>query len=307
MLSNALRTACRLCLLITALWLALPVRAGESPTFRKVRDTGILTLGYRVASPPFSYLDARRKPIGYTMDICNRVVDAVREQLGLPGLEVKLIAVTSATRLPLVANGAVDMECGITTNTAERQKSAAFSITTFVAESRILSKKALPMQTLDDLRGRLVATTLATTSILYLSGVNQARSLDMKIMAGFDDNEAFAMLQSDRAVAFVMDDVLLRSLLTTAPDAADYVISDLPLTVEPYGIVLPRGDAAFKQLVDGVIMKLFRSGEIYAIYKRWFQWPIPPKGSNLQLPMSASLERVIQHPTDASDPAVYLH
>ncbi|HSI51446.1 MAG TPA: transporter substrate-binding domain-containing protein [Ideonella sp.] len=278
---------------------------GDSPTLRKIRDAGVITLGHRVASAPFSYLDGKRQPIGYSMDICQKVVDAVRVRLQMPDLEVRPIVVSSATRIPLVANGTVDLECGITTNTAERGKSVSFSVTTFVAASRLLARKSAHVQTLDDLRGKPVVSTLATTSLIFLNAVNQSRGLDMKILAGLDDIEAFRLLTNGRAVAYAMDDVLLHSMLADAPDAASYLIANDALTTEPYAIGLKRDDPVFKQLVDGVIVELFKSGEIQGIYRKWFESPIPPKGTNLNLPMSDSLKRVIQHPTDASDPRLY--
>jgi glutamate/aspartate transport system substrate-binding protein len=232
-------------------------------------------------------------------------VDAVRDRLGLPDLDVKLVAVSSATRMPLVANGTIDLECGVTTNTSERQKTQAFSVTTFVAASRLLAKKESEIRTLDDLRGKPVASTIATTSIRYLNSVNEARRLDMRILAGQDDTDAFQMVQTDRAVAFAMDDVLLKSLIASSANPGDYSVSDEALSVEPYGIGLPHNDAGFKQLVDSVLVDLYRSGEIHAIYRKWFQSPIPPKGINLQLPMSEPLKRAIARPTDSPDPQVY--
>ncbi|MFZ2989792.1 amino acid ABC transporter substrate-binding protein [Ideonella sp.] len=277
----------------------------DSPTLRKIRDAGVITLGHRVASAPFSYLDGRRRPIGYTLDLCQRVVDAVRLRLALPDLEVRLMAVSSATRLPLVANGTVDLECGVTTNTAERAKSVAFSVTTFVAASRLLTRRETAIRTVDDLRGKPVASTLATTSIQFLHAVNQARGLDIQILAGLDDIEAFRMVGTGRAVAYAMDDVLLHSLIAAAPDGADYRVADEALTTEPYAIGMKRDDPVFKRLVDQVIVDLYRSGEIHAIYRRWFESPLPESGINLQLPMSATLKRVVQSPTDASDPRLY--
>lgn len=277
----------------------------ESPTLRKIRDTGLITLGYRTNSPPFSFLDARRVPVGYSLDLCERVVDAVKRRLALPDLEVRTVPVGSATRMPLVANGSVDLECGITTNTAERQKLVAFSVTTFVAGSKLLSRRSSGIRTVDDLQGRTVVSTLATTSIQYLHALNQARDLDMRILAGQDDVEAFRMVSTGRAVAYAMDDVLLLSLLSTAPDAADFVIADEPLTREPYGIPMRRGDPVFKKLVDDVLTDLYRRGEIMQIYRRWFQSPVGPRGVNLQLPMSESLQRAIRYPTDSPDPATY--
>lgn len=284
-----------------------PCRAAEldSPTIRKIRTTGVITLGHRVGSVPFSYLDSQLEPVGYSMDLCHRVVSDIKARLGLNDLEVKLIAVSSATRLPLVANGTVDLECGVTTNTAERQKSQTFSVTTFVAASRLLSKKSSGIGSLDDLRGKPVASTIGTTSIQMLHAANETRGYDMKILADLDDADGFRMVTTDRAVAFAMDDVLLRGLLATVRNSNEYEISDEALSIEPYGIGMKRDDPVFKQLVDGVIISLFRSGEIQTIYRRWFMSPIPPKGVNLQMPMSRALERVIQAPTDSPDPTHY--
>lgn len=280
-------------------------QADDSPTLRKIRDTGVIVVGYRVASAPFSYLDAKLQPIGYSIELCNRVVEAVRKRLELPDLERKLIAVSSATRMPLVANGSVDLECGITTNTAERQKTQAFSLTTFVAESRLLSKRNADIRGLEDLRGKPVASTIATTSIQFLHALNQSRKLEMKILVGLDDKDSFRLVQTDRAVAYAMDDVLLRSALAGVNNPQDYVISDEAYSVEPYAIGLPKDDAPFKQLVDGVLAELYKRGEIHAIYQRWFQAAIPPKGINLQLPMNEAFKRVIAKPSDSPDPAHY--
>jgi glutamate/aspartate transport system substrate-binding protein len=303
-------------------WLGLPVMVGlaaalpgalgarepdalDSPVLRKVRDTGVIVLGHRINSVPFSYLDTNRRPVGYSIELCERVVDAVRRRLGLRELEIKRVAVTSATRLPLVANGSIDMECGVTTNTAERQKSQAFSVTTFVAASRLLTRRDSGIQSLEDLRGKVVASTIATTSIRYLASVNDSLGLGMRIVAGQDDVDAFHLVQTGQAAAFAMDDVLLRSLLAAAADRDDYSISADALSVEPYGIGLPRGDAVFKRLVDEVLVGLYRSGEIHDIYQRWFLQRVPGRGLNLNLPMSEPLRRAIARPTDDPDPQRY--
>ncbi|WP_428507925.1 amino acid ABC transporter substrate-binding protein [Roseateles sp.] len=286
----------------------LTARAAESmnsPTLRKIRDTGVIVLGYRVASAPFSYLDADLKPVGYSIELCERVVQAVRARLQLPELEAKMVSVSSATRMPMVANGSVDLECGITTHTAERQRIQAFSLTTFVAETRLLSKRQRPIRSLDELRGLPVASTIATTSIQFLHQVNQTRELDMKILVGQDDKDAFRLLQTGRAVAYAMDDVLLRTWLAGSGRPQDYLISEASFSIEPYALGLAQGDPGFKQLVDEALRALFRSGEIRAVYQRWFESPLPGSGLNLRLPMSPAFLRLIEQPSDSPDPGQY--
>lgn len=287
-------------------WAASAAPTPDSPTLQRIRDTGVIVLGYRATSPPFSYLDSRLKPIGYSIELCERVIQAVRKQLALDELEVKRVPVSSATRMPLVANGTLDLECGVTTHTAERARNQAFSVTTFVAETKLLSRRSsAPLQEVEDLRGKVVVSTIGTTSIQHLHAVNSRQGLDMRILLGQDDQEAFRILQSGRAQAFMMDDVLLASLVAEAPDGAEYRMSTQALTVEPYAIGLPPRDPGFKRLVDAELAALYRSGEIQTIYRRWFESPIPPKGVNLRLPMSPAFQRVVKQPIDSPDPTQY--
>lgn len=292
---------------VAALLLAVgAARAADGPTLTRIRDTGVIVIGYRPASLPFSFLDAQLRPTGYTVELCDRIVAAVRGRLQLPDLEVRRVEVASATRLPLVINGTLDLECGITTHTAERARSQAFSLTIFVAETRLMTRGTERVQGLADLRGQAVASTIGTTSIQHLAKVNEQQALGIRILGGLDDPEGFQMLRSGRAAAFLMDDVLLRSLVAQqGPGADDYRISDQALTVEPYAIGLRRGDPQFKALVDGVLAGLYRSGEIHAIYRRWFESPLPALGLNLKLPMSAAFRRVIAQPTDSPHPERY--
>jgi len=292
---------------LLALWLgSVTAHAADGPTLARVKSTGVIVIGYRPASLPFSYLDAQLRPTGYTVELCDRIVAAVRSKLQLPDLEVRRVEVASATRMPLVINGTLDLECGITTNTAERARHQAFSLTIFVAETRLMTRSRERVQGLADLRGQTVATTIGTTSIQHLVKVNEQQALGIRILGGLDDPEGFQMLRSGRASAFLMDDVLLRSLLAQqGPGADDYRISDQALTVEPYAIGLRKNDPQFKALVDDVLAGLYRSGEIHAIYRRWFESPLPSQGLNLKLPMSAAFRRVIANPTDSPDPERY--
>ncbi|MBL8276207.1 MAG: amino acid ABC transporter substrate-binding protein [Pelomonas sp.] len=290
---------------LLSLWLGA-AQAADGPTLTRIRDTGVIVLGYRPASLPFSYLDAQLRPTGYTVELCERIVTAVRDRLQLPDLEVRRVEVASATRMPLVINGTLDLECGITTHTAERARSQAFSLTIFVAETRLMTRGGERVRSLFDLRGLPVASTIGTTSIQHLAKVNEQQGLGIRILGGLDDPEGFQMLKSGRASAFLMDDVLLRALVAQqGPGADDYRLSDQALTVEPYAIGLRRGDPQFKALVDEVLTGLYRSGEIHAIYRRWFESPLPPSGLNLKLPMSAAFRRVISNPTDSPDPERY--
>lgn len=296
----------RLLAFSAALLLGIAAHAADGPTLSRVRETGVIVIGYRPASLPFSYLDAQLRPTGYTVELCDRIVAAVRSKLQLPDLEVRRVEVASATRMPLVINGTLDLECGITTHNAERARNQAFSLTIFVAETRLLARAAERVQSLADLRGRSVASTIGTTSIQHLAKVNEQQDLGIRILGGLDDPEGFQLVRSGRAAAFLMDDVIIRAVLAQqGPSADDYRISDQPLTVEPYAIGLRKGDPQFKALVDSVLAGLYRSGEIHAIYRRWFESPLPSQGLNLKLPMSAAFRRVIANPTDSPDPERY--
>ena len=285
---------------------AMPAVAQQlTGTLAKIKDTGTITLGHRESSVPFSYYDDNQKVIGYAMDLCYGIVDAVKAELKLGKLEVKLNPVTSATRIPLIANGTVDLECGSTTNNLEREKQVAFTITHFVTANRFVSKKSSNLKTVDDLKGKTVVSTSGTTNIKQITEIGAQKHLDLNIIAAKDHAEAFLMVETDRAAAFVMDDILLYSLVATSKSPGDYVINADALSVEPYGIMLRRDDAPFKAVVDAAMTKTYKSGAINAIYEKWFQKPIPPKGINLNLPMGAAMKKVVANPTDSGDPKVY--
>ncbi len=277
----------------------------EEGTLKKIKDSGSITIGHRDASVPFSYYDDKQQPVGYAVDLCLKVADAVKAELKLPKLDVKYQLVTSANRIPLVANGTVDIECGSTTNNLEREQQVAFATTYFVTANRFVSRKALHLKTLADLRGKTVVSTAGTTNLKQITTLNSAQNLGMNIISANGHAEAFLMVETDRAAAFFMDDILLYGLVANAKTPADYVISDEAYSVEPYGIMLRKGDAAFKKVVDAAMADTYRSGEIQAIYEKWFLKPIPPKGVNLNVPMSAALKKVIATPTDSGDPKDY--
>jgi glutamate/aspartate transport system substrate-binding protein len=275
-------------------------------TLEKIRSTGVITIGHRESSTPFSYYDGNEKVVGYAMDLCYLAADAVKARLGLPKLDVKLVPVTPSGRIPSVLNGTIDMECGTTTNNIERQKVVSFSITYFVAANRFMAKKSANLRTLDDLRGKVAVSTIGSTNLKQLSELNAQRNLGLTILAAKDNGEAFRMLESDRADAFVMDDILLYSRMAHSAAPGDYTVSEDALSVEPYGIMIRRDDPAFKKVVDDAMAAVYRSGEIKRIYARWFQAPIPPNDINLNVPISAPLQRTIEHLIDSGDPAAYL-
>jgi glutamate/aspartate transport system substrate-binding protein len=239
------------------------------------------------------------------MDLCYRVADAVKTSLGLPNLEVKFVPITPSSRIPSMLSEKIDLGCDTMTNNLERQKVVTFSSTYFVAANRFLSKAAAKLRTLDDLQGRTVVSTIGSTNLRQISELNAQRHLGLTIVAAKDNFEAFRMLESDRAAAVVMDDILLYSMVANSAAPADYVVSEEALSVEPYGIMLRRDDPAFKKVADDAMSAIYRSGEIYKIYAKWFLDPVPPNGINLDVPMSASLKRVIENPSDSGDPEVY--
>src|SRR5713101_2165619 len=271
-------------------------------TLKNIKETGAITLGHRDSSIPFSYLDDNQKPIGFAMDICYKIVDAVKKELKLDKLE----PATSSTRIPLLANGTIDLECGSTTNNTERQKQIAYTNTHFLTASRYVSKKASKINSIDDLKGKSVVSTAGTTNIKQLTEANAARSLGANIIPAKDHAEAFLMVETDRAVAFVMDDILLASLVAGSKQPDAYVISaDAFSKPEPCGVMLRKDDPAFKKVVDAATAALYQSPEGQQIYDKWFMQKIPPKGLNLNSPISAELKAEFAKPSDSPDPDSY--
>ena len=274
-------------------------------TLEKIRSSGVIAIGHRESSIPFSYYDKNEKVVGYAMDLCYLVADAVKARLALPKLEVKLVPITPSLRIPSILGGKIDIACETMTNNIERQKAVAFSSTFFVAANRFVSKVTAKLRTLDDLKGRTVVSTIGSTNLKQITELNAERHLGLTILAAKDNFEAFRMLESDRAAAHFMDDILLYGSVANSAAPADYIVSDEALSVEPYGILLPPDDPAFKKVADDALAAIYRSGEINRIYAKWFQSPIPPNGANLSVPMSAALKRAIEKPTDSGDPEMY--
>ncbi|HZO42660.1 MAG TPA: amino acid ABC transporter substrate-binding protein [Methylomirabilota bacterium] len=290
---------------LSALLLAAGPVAAQEGTLKKIKETNTITLGHRDASIPFSYFDDKQQAVGYAMDLCGKIVEAVKAELKMPNLQVKLNPVTSATRIPLMANGTVDLECGSTTNNLERQKQVSFTITHFVTANRFVSKKAANLKNLNDLKGKTVVSTSGTTNIKQITELNGQQNLGITILPAKDHAESFLMVETGRAVAFFMDDILLYSLVANSKTPSEWTISSEALSVEPYGIMLRKDDPSFKKVVDDAMTKLYKSGEINTIYAKWFLQPVPPKGINLNVPMSDVFKRVVAKPTDSGDPNDY--
>ena len=285
---------------------ALTAQAQElTGTLKKIKDSGTITLGHRDTSIPFSYYDDKQQVIGYAMDICMKAVDAVKAELKMPNLKVVLNPVTSATRIPLIANGTIDLECGSTTNNVDRQKQVAFTYTYFVTANRYVAKKSSNIKTLADLKGKTVVSTSGTTNIKWLTEENAKQNMGMNILAAKDHAEAFLMVETDRAVAFFMDDILLYSLVASAKAPADFVVGSEAYSVEPYGAMMPKDDPDFAKVVNTALGTLFKSGQIMPIYDKWFLKPVPPKGINLNVPVSPQLKAAFANPSNSGDPANY--
>ena len=267
-------------------------------TMKKIKETGTITIGHRESSIPFSYLDDKQQPIGYSMDLCMKVVDAVKAELKLPNLKVALQPVTSSNRIPLLQNGTIDMECGSTTNSTQRQQQVWFGPTYFVINVTAAVKKTSGINSLADLNGKNISTTSGTTSVPLLKAYEKTKSVDVKEIYGKDHAESFLLMADDRAVAFVMDDILLAGQIANSKSPAEYKILPESLRQEPYGLMLRKDDTQFKALVDKTLGAVMKSGEIDKIYAKWFTSPIPPKGINLNFPQTQPIRDAFKNPND---------
>jgi len=239
-------------------------------TLKRIRDTGTLLIGVRDTSVPFSFIDAQKQPQGYSVDLCLRIADAIKAELKMPKLDIKFVPVTSSNRIPMLVDGKIDLECGSTTNTRDRQKQVAFAYTTFVAGIKMLAKKSSNVNSIEDLRGKSIVVTKGTTSEKMMKTMNDERVLKMKIIESGDHGESFKAVADGTAIAFPMDDVLLYGLISKAKNPDDYAVVGKYLSVEPYGIMLRKDEPAFEKIVDRALIDLFQSGEIRRIYAKWF-------------------------------------
>lgn len=273
------------------------VWAQASDTLAKIKSSGTVTLGVRESSG-LGYTLGNGKYVGFHTEMGERVLADIQKQLGLAKLDIKYQPVTSQNRIPLVVNGTVDLECGSTTNNVERQKQVQFSNNFFVVGTRLLVDKASGIKDFADLKGKTVVTTSGTTSERLLKEYNDKNQAGMSIISAKDHGEAFLMLQNGRAQAFMMDDVLLAGARAKSAEPAKWDIVGTPMSFENYGCMMRQGDADFKQLVDGALVDVYKSGEINAMYKKWFETPVPPKNVNMQFTMSDKMKALIATPND---------
>jgi glutamate/aspartate transport system substrate-binding protein len=277
---------------------SLPAQAQESATLKKITDTGSITLGHRESSIPFSYYDDKQQVIGYSHELMLKVVEGIKTSQKLPNLEIKLMPVTSSNRISLIQNGTVDIECGSTTNNLERQKQVAFSTSIFVIGTKLMTKKISGINDFADLAGKNVVTTAGTTSERLLRKMNEEKKMGMSIISAKDHGESFLTLETGRAVAFMMDDALLFGEMAKAKRPADWTVVGTAQSKEAYGCMLRKEDPGFKKLVDAALNKAMTSGEAEKIYAKWFLNPIPPKGLNLNMPLSDEVKALFKAPND---------
>ncbi|KGD83987.1 glutamate/aspartate transport system substrate-binding protein [Pantoea sp. PNA 14-12] len=269
-----------------------------SGTLKKINDSGVIVIGHRESSVPFSYYDNQQKVVGYSQAYSNAIADAIKAKLNKPDLQIKMIPITSQNRIPLLQNGTYDYECGSTTNNLERQKQAAFSDTIFVIGTRLLVKKGSPIKDFDDLKGKTVVVTSGTTSEVLLHKLNDEKKMDMRIISAKDHGDSFRTLETGRAVAFMMDDALLAGERAKAKKPDDWVIIGTPQSKEAYGCMLRKDDPQFKKLVDDTIAKAQTSGQAEKWFDTWFKQPIPPKNLNMNFELSDDMKALFKTPND---------
>lgn len=276
-------------------------QAADQPltgTLQKIKDTGVITLGVRDSSIPFNYNLGGVRQVGYSYDINTKIVEAIKAQLKLPNLQVKEIPITSQNRITLLQNGTIDIECGSTTNNLERQKQVSFTNTIFIIGTRIMVKKDSGIKDWADLKGKNVVTTAGTTSERLLRKMNDEQKLGVNIISTKDHGQSFLTLESGRAVAFMMDDALLYGERAKAKNPNDWIVVAKPQSREAYGCMIRKDDPQFKKTADTVIAGMMKDGSINALYNKWFTQPVPPKGLNLDFPLSDDMKALIKNPND---------
>ncbi|MGV2064753.1 MULTISPECIES: amino acid ABC transporter substrate-binding protein [Agrobacterium] len=295
----------------STLWLMLafssllPAQAvsedAQPPTLETIARTGTIKLGYADRNIPFSYLGTGPEPIGYSIELCLRVADSIKKKLGLPELKIEFVKRTPSNRIMLLNDGTMDMECVASTNTEERRKAVWFSYSHFITGTRYVALKSSGLNTVADLAGRTVVVTTGTINITQLNVLNRKLGLNVAVLQNDSTEGSFGMVTENRASAFVMDDILLRSFVAETGKPEDYVISDEYLAPpQPYGLMLRHGDTGFRDAVNEALGQIYESGEIDKIYDKWFNAPIPPNGINLKRPLPGDLAEAFRKPVDTT-------
>lgn len=267
-------------------------------TLQKIQQSGVITVGHRESSMPFSYYDDQQKPVGYSMDLCAQVVEKIKTAVGKTDLKVQYQPVNSSNRIALVKNGTVDLECGSTANYLERHKEVAFSYSTFWVSKRLISKSGSPYNTINDLAGQSVVVTQGTDTALLIRKVNDERKLGLRIQSGKDHAESLLMVQTGRAAAFMEDDILVSSLRAKERDPSQLKLLDDTFGGDPYALMFRKDDPQFKQLVDATLAELMSSGKASELYTKWFLGPIPPQDITINFVMPAKLKELFEQPSD---------
>ncbi|MCM2503475.1 amino acid ABC transporter substrate-binding protein [Aureimonas altamirensis] len=275
-------------------------------TLKKIKDTGAITLGVRDSALPFSYIDDQQQIVGYAIDICDYIVEKVKDELQMETLTVNETPVTSSNRIPLMLNGTIDLECGSTTNNPDRARQVAFTNSHFLTASRFAARKSDGLNTIDDLAGKRVVSVSGSVNLTQITRENNQRQLNAQVLPAKDVAEAFLMLETNRADAFVMDDAQLAIVIAASKDPSLYMISEEAFAKpEPYGIMLRRDDAPFQTVVDAATAEYYTSGKINDTYAKWFTQPVPPRGLNFNLPMPEAMRKAFETPTNSSNPDDY--
>ncbi len=267
-------------------------------TLKKIKDDGVVVVGYREASIPFSYYDSNQKPIGYSMDFTNLILEKIKAVTANPQLKVRMIPITSQNRISLLQNGTIDFECTTTTNNESRGKQVTFSNSIFQVGTRLLAKKDSGIKDFEDLKDQTVVVGAGTTSEILLRKLNVEKKLGMRIISAKDHSESFLTLSTGRAKAMMMDDALLAGERAKVANPHDYVITGTPQSYESYGCMLRKDDTGIKQVVDEVIAQAETSGQAAQIYHKWFETPIAPKNINLEFEMSEGMKKLFAQPND---------
>jgi glutamate/aspartate transport system substrate-binding protein len=293
------KTSILIAALFAAAGLAAPASAQElTGTLKKIRDSGKVVMGTRDSSAPLAFTLGGGQFTGYHVEMCDRILDTVKKQIGVPAAKTEYTLVTSQNRIPLVENGTVDIECGSTTNNAARQKQVAFGLTTYVTEVRMAVRANSGLTSINQLNGKNVATTTGTTSVQTLRKHERATGVDFKEIYGKDHADSFLLLESGRADAFVMDDNILAGNIGNSKNPKDFMITGEVLSVEPIAVMLRKDDPAFKKAVDDAIRGMMKSGELEKLYAKWFLSPTPPRNVNYNLQMGGLLKGLIASPND---------